>query len=1182
MAEAAAAAAAALTKGAALFVGKTGAGAAITYLVKTALGRLSAEDEDLRGRLTAKLPAIEAVFCAADQPQVREDTLLAPWLWQFRAAMQEAEDALDELEFLDLEKEARNLRAKEAKDWSVRVSSRLPSISDGLRRSLNTARGGGTTKGRLKDALKRLDSVLDDVEKFVATLGLRLHPSSSDDQGHAQDLASRRETTRELTTFAFGRKSEKDAIVEWLGMQAMQARDYELSVCAIVGIGGMGKTTLAQLVCKDREVQDHFGDMIIWVHVSKRFDPKVLVRRILGSINRDKASAEALDPLQSDLTKELLTKRFLLVLDDAWEDTLHERWEQFLAPLRNSAPMGGRILLTTRKGSVADAVKRQMPAGYKCLELRGLDEQDTLNLFNHHAFGNSTHNDNSEIRLIGEQIARRLRGCPFIAKVIGQQLRDNTDCQKWKNILNQDIHQFDESAPTILEMLRLSYQDLTYEVQLCFRYCSIFPPHYKLKMEAVIEMWVSSGLILRRENGLKNREDIAREHFDILTRKSFFSLLPRELNADPSEDYYVMHDLMYELACFVSTDECSRFQTVNNNTSILPEVRHLYIEGVNSQSINIISQSKYLRTLIISSEESSIQKELLHDLRNAIKGRTSLRLLKLCGNGFTGMNNAISELKHLRYISMSVTEESNLCNLFKLCHLEVLQILKIEKEEKESPIDIISLRHLQKLHLPKNSLSRIPYIGRLTTLRELNGFSVRKIDGHKITELRDLSMVQKMIVLDVQNVRDNTEASLAEFDKKMDMKVLSLGWSDVARTDDQILNKLIPNSNLKHLIISRYSGVKPPMWMEIPYLSNLVHLKLDGCLEWDNLPSFGRLSTLRHVFLENLPKLKYIVRSFYGSDAYSYRGKWMKGSAPEGLPPHLITFVVKDCPELLELPDLPFSLQHLGLDAVGISNLPNMCNHKGLKGVSIVDPQLSILHIESCDLLISLDGCFLQEEHYKALTVLKLFRCHALSSLPVAVDFERIYKLESVEIVECNGLSSLGGLGALSVLEALKIEKCGKLVSTLSSRPVPASVESTYLKLDTLAIDDHQLLLLAPLRNMCLTKRLIISGRSTMADLPEEWLLQNSYQLEHIEISNAELLKSLPLKMDDLHALRSFSLHNTHMLKSFPSMPPNLWVLIIHGCCPELKENCQVGGSEWTKICRIPNCHISPKGNERH
>ncbi|KAF8783978.1 hypothetical protein HU200_000070 [Digitaria exilis] len=828
-------------------MGKTAAGAAISYFVNKALGRLSAEDEDLHKKLMDKLPIIEAVFDAGNQPQVWENPALAAPMWQFRDALQEAEDALDELEYMDLEKEVKDRRAREAKGWKVRLSARLPGFSSGFRRSLSVVATGGTSK-RLKDALKGLDSVIDNAGNFLSVI-MNIQRSSSD----IQDPSITRETTRELTTTAvFGRQEEKEELLEWL---------------------------------------------------------------------------------------------------------------------------------------------------VKCLEVQGLHQEDTLKLFNHHAFGNSTPSDRLELRLIGEQIARKLKGCPFVAKVVGQQLRDNTDSSRWDAILNHDIHRFDEIDLKIMEMLKMSYQNLTYEVKLCFRYCSIFPPGFKFKMEDVTEMWVASGLILQQEKGIKNQEDIARDHFNILARKSFFSLVPRELHADPSEDHYVMHDLIYELALSVSIEECSRFKDGDHRAAahhIFPsKVQHLYIRSITSEIITIISQSKNLHTLIIENEATSIQQELMSDLRKSIKGRTSLRLLKLDGQGWFGMNDVVAELKHLRYIYMSVTDEPNLCKLFKLCHLQVLRIIKIDKEEKMNAIDISNLLNLKILDLPKRALSTIPHIGKLTNIRELNGFSVRKKDGHFITELKNLGKLRKIIVLDVQNVSNCNEADDAKLDKKLDMKVLSLRWSNGhAGIDDQILNKLVPHRNVTHLTISQYSGIKPPMWIQIRYLSNLVRLELDGCIEWDKLPPLSSLGTLEHVILAHLPNLKCIGNSSYGSNAYGYRENWTKGTAPGELPPNLVTFVVKDCPRLLELPDLPFSLQLLGIDEVGMSSLPNMSDIKRL------EPQLSTLHIRSCDFLVSLNGCFLQEKYYKALTVLRLFQCRTLSSLPNAADFQRISKMKTVEIIE--------------------------------------------------------------------------------------------------------------------------------------------------------------------------------------
>uniref|UniRef100_A0A0D9XZS3 Uncharacterized protein n=1 Tax=Leersia perrieri TaxID=77586 RepID=A0A0D9XZS3_9ORYZ len=1127
--------------------GKVGAkvagGAGISYLINKALGRIPTKG-DLHFRLHQKLPDVEKILYFVNEQPKPSDPVLAGVVENMRDAIQEAEFALDSLEHLDFKSGVKHPSNMSVSSVVSTVSKKLHVVS-----SIKAVKN-------LRNALYKLDEALDSAKKslpLMFTFG----------RENSQDSASRWETARELTTTVFGRLKEKDEVVEWLGVQTQDHTD-KLSVCAIVGDGGMGKTTLAQFVCQDKMVQGYFGDRIIWVHVSKLFDPKVLFERILESFYQHKPSADALDTLQN-LSKQLLTKRFLLVLDDAWEDKDNQRWEQFLGPIRNSAPVGGRILLTTRMRSVADAVKCQMSSDtYKHLELPGLDQENTVKLFNHHAFGDLSPSDYFELRLIGEQIAKKVKGCPLIAKTIGLHLRGNTDHAEWISILNHDIHSIDEIATKIREVLKVSYKNLNYEVQVCFRYCSIFPPHYKFKKEELVEMWVSSGLILQIKDDI-SRENIARKHFNVLSENSFFSLVPRELNVDPSEDYYILHDWMYELACCVSTAECSKLNAAACSTGISRAVRHLYIEGINAEIIYIISKSKHLRTLIIANEGNSIQQDLADDLKKSIKGRTRLRLLKLCANGWFSMNDVIAELDHLRCIYLSATEEPNLSKLFKFCHLEVLHILKIDKENESSSISP-NLPHLQKLHLPKSTLSRIHHIGSLTTLQELNGFSVKIMDGQKITELKDLKKLQKAVVLDVQNVTACSEASATELDKKSDLKVLSLEWcADQASSDISILNNLVPDSNLKHLVISGYNGTQPPLWMKSKYLINLVYLKIDGCMEWGELPRFGHLQTLKHLLLKNLPKLKHIASSCYSSGPHGCRD-----ISPDALPPHLITFVVKDCLCLSELPDLPCSLRHLDIARVGMPNLPTLCDHR--ESVSMVESELSILNIESCDILVSLKGCFLQEKHCRALTVLSLVRCYLLKSLPGADVFQRMSKLEKVKIIECGGLSSLGGLDSLSYLKVLRIEKCTSLTTASSSKLPPVSNKGSNLKFEMLEIDDHLLLVSSPLRNLCLTKGLVID-RSKMAELPAEWMLQNKSHLEHVEVSNAERLDSLP-NMHEFRALRSLLLLNTPLLQSLPFMPPNLWVLVIRGCCNELHEKFGRGGSEQAKISYIYRCDI--------
>uniref|UniRef100_A0A0D9XZS7 NB-ARC domain-containing protein n=1 Tax=Leersia perrieri TaxID=77586 RepID=A0A0D9XZS7_9ORYZ len=882
----------------------------------------------------------------------------------------------------------------------------------------------------------------------------------------------------------------------------------------------MGKTTLAQFVCQDKKVQNHFGDMIIWVHVPKRFKLVDLVRKMLESINRNKATTSALDTLQLDLSKELVTRK-------------NDIWGHFLAPLRNNASVGGRILLTTRMGSVANAVEHQMPTdGYKCVKLGGLDNRDIVQILNHHA------SPNGDLDIIAERIVRNLEGCPFVAKVIGQCLRDNTGHTNWDDFLNKKECRLGDIAPRVMEMLSLRYEDLTLEVQICFQYCSIFPYHYKFRMEELTEMWMSSGLILQSTKGKNDQEKNARDHFNILLKKSFFSLIPRELHPH----------LIYEI------EEFSRFKDTEHNTADVSErVRHLYIEGINPEVVKVISKSTYLRTLIMANEEWPLEKGLADNFKKAIKCVTSLRLLRFDGNGWFDINDAISELKHLRYISMSATSKSNLNELFKLFHLEVLKLLKIEGVEQASVSDICKLPNLQKLYLPKLALSRVPHIGRLTNLQELNGLSVRKEEGYKISELKELNKLQKVFVFDVENVNDCSEASSAELSNKKDMELLSLEWSNRHnRINERILDTLVPCKRIRHLQISGYKGLLPPLWIQRKILTKLVHLKIVGCLKWDKLPSLASLSSLKHVLLEDLPNLKYIG-----------------GPDGDGLPPFLVTLVVKECLQLLNLPPLPSGLKHLRIHEVGISCLP-ASNQMALQNFSTLDPQLCSIDVDSCPNFFSFGSCIIEEEHYKALASLKVVCCSMLKNLPNEEHFRRMSTLERIEVLQCQNLSTLGGLGALSSLKILKIQKCTGLTATSSGIRVAPATRST-LVIDTLEIDDHLLLLENPFRNFYFTRSLIISDGSKMSELPQDWLLQNRSHLEHIKIINAILLSSLPSSMDTFHSLRSLVQCNAPVLQSLPAMPPNLWALHISDCSIHLKDGCKINGSEWEKILSIHN-----------
>ncbi|MBA0624932.1 hypothetical protein Godav_010200, partial [Gossypium davidsonii] len=113
-------------------------------------------------------------------------------------------------------------------------------------------------------------------------------------------------------------------------------------VLSIVGMGGMGKTTLAQLVYNDASTKESF-DHRAWVCVSDEFDAVNITKTILQSITSEPCAYNDLNLLQVKLKEKLSGKKFLLVLDDIWNES-YEDW----TILRSPFGAGTKIIVTTR------------------------------------------------------------------------------------------------------------------------------------------------------------------------------------------------------------------------------------------------------------------------------------------------------------------------------------------------------------------------------------------------------------------------------------------------------------------------------------------------------------------------------------------------------------------------------------------------------------------------------------------------------------------------------------------------------------------------------------------------------------------------------------------------------------------------------------------------------------------
>ncbi|XP_041009492.1 putative disease resistance RPP13-like protein 1 [Juglans microcarpa x Juglans regia] len=303
----------------------------------------------------------------------------------------------------------------------------------------------------LKDVAYTAEDILDE----IATEALR------------RQLLVEFKRVAESNTFGTG--EDKKKVVDLL--LSSDAGGNEMCVIAIVGMGGIGKTTLAQLVYNESRVKQHF-DLKIWFCVSEEFVmPNVEKSIIEAATSLPCPKFENPEQLQVTLKKNLSGKKFLLVLDDVWsEKPIHQ---EFLSQLLHHGSRGSKILVTTRNESVALAMK-----AIATHHLKLLSKDDCWSLFEKHAFRDGSSNADPEIKEIGTKIVKNCKGLPLAIKAIGDLLWSESSVERWTNILKSNLWDLSMEGTNILPALRssedafdASLKDKAYLENLVLEWC---------------------------------------------------------------------------------------------------------------------------------------------------------------------------------------------------------------------------------------------------------------------------------------------------------------------------------------------------------------------------------------------------------------------------------------------------------------------------------------------------------------------------------------------------------------------------------------------------------------------------------------------------------------------------------------------------------------------------------------
>ncbi|GFP90312.1 putative disease resistance protein rga3 [Phtheirospermum japonicum] len=177
--------------------------------------------------------------------------------------------------------------------------------------------------------IKGINEKLTSINQQASEFGLQTRIVSAQAPVSGSDASGSTETDSFTVDPIFlGRENDVSRIVEKLIPTTQSQAEQVLSVLPIVGMGGLGKTTLAKKVFGDEQMISHFGDNRIWVYVSRNFDVRNILKNILTSLTEEKFELETREAILKKLQEHLRTKRYMLVLDDVW-NVDKEMWDDF-------------------------------------------------------------------------------------------------------------------------------------------------------------------------------------------------------------------------------------------------------------------------------------------------------------------------------------------------------------------------------------------------------------------------------------------------------------------------------------------------------------------------------------------------------------------------------------------------------------------------------------------------------------------------------------------------------------------------------------------------------------------------------------------------------------------------------------------------------------------------------------
>ncbi|XP_027171492.1 disease resistance protein RGA2-like [Coffea eugenioides] len=747
--------------------------------------------EEEVANISSKLATIEKVLHDAERRRLK-DRSVGIWLEKLEDITYEMDDVLDEWNFKihRAKNEGTSQNARMQPTLRNKVRSFIPSLCSCLKQvpvRSDIAQKIKKINGQLELTLKEADQF-----KFITSGGI---PDSHDFQ-------------RIMTTSiideseVYGRAADMEKVLDQiLSKSSSQDRDG-VQIISVVGAGGSGKTTLAQLLFNNDKVQNHF-ELRNWICISDPFDQKRVAKAILENAGKSSHEAE-LDPLIRRIKETFSGKRFLLVLDDVWTE--------------DDSMCGNLTLSTLLRMEVA------------CQKIRGLMQEGGKNW---------------------AENCRKVQGLATCSKDYGKLVTVQDTVQQWQNVLNSEVWQLEEAAVDLFPHSYLSYNELSPELIHCFSYCSVFPKDHEIEVEELIRLWMAQGYVRPRRRG-ERVELVGREYLNNLAMRSFFQNLGKY-----GREYgeCTMHDIVHDFAQFLTKNGIGR-----NSSSERP--RHLTImeEGTEEEMFSspVVDFGRLWSFFAFRRIGTVVVPQ------NLFFSLKCVRTLVLSGCGLAEIPTEIGRLIHLRHLYLSsnpfITLPEAICDLY---YLETLNISFCQKLSclPERIDDLVHLRHLE--NVATDELRQIPQgLGKLTSLCSLTHF-IARCNSDDLAILKDLNQL-KILNLEIEGEVDFGSAELGKKVNMRNMYLLSRFEAHFIETPSCI-ETMEPPPNLEKLELDGYPGAQLPSWLVTKsHADNLTRLFIVRARNISSLPALWKLTSLEVLVLVEAERLECLGKEFFG------------------------------------------------------------------------------------------------------------------------------------------------------------------------------------------------------------------------------------------------------------------------------------------------------------------------------